>query len=367
MDLTGKIAQCNGRLKAANVAIRIEQRGNRLLLRGTLPPKPTSTKSSPHQQRLSPNLPANPAGLREAEKLARLISAQMATGEFSWVPWQRSGSTPQSCEDWIEKFEQHYLGNGGSTATWAGDYLKIFKLLPPTANLDVSVLVGVIAKTAPNTKTRQRACMALGALAKFAGLEFDPTPYRGKYSPGQLDPRNIPNDGVIAKCFYEISNPAWQWVYGVLATYGLRNHEVFRADFSELPVVKVLENTKTGSRDVFPCYPEWVDQFNLGDIQLPPIRLDRSNDKIGHSVTRYLSPLLSFQPYDLRHAWAIRTAVFGWPVELASRQMGHSVEMHTRTYHRWLTREHQQRVYDLLVNRSDRPLAPKHNPTTQTD
>ena len=60
----------------------------------------------------------------------------------------------------------------------------------------------------------------------------------------------------------------------------------------------------------------------------------------------------------MRHAWAIRTAIFGWPVELAARQMGHSVDMHTRTYHRWLSREHQQRVYDLLVNRPDRPYAP---------
>ncbi|MEM6716601.1 MAG: hypothetical protein AAF827_05480 [Cyanobacteria bacterium P01_D01_bin.6] len=83
------------------------------------------------------------------------------------------------------------------------------------------------------------------------------------------------------------------------------------------------------------------------------MKLDRPNQKIGHSVTKYLSPKLSFAPYDLRHAWAVRTLLFGWPVELSARQMGHSVEVHTRTYQRWITRQQTQQVYDLLVNLAD--------------
>ncbi|MEM9120340.1 MAG: hypothetical protein AAGD09_21010 [Cyanobacteria bacterium P01_F01_bin.56] len=64
-------------------------------------------------------------------------------------------------------------------------------------------------------------------------------------------------------------------------------------------------------------------------------------------------PKLPFAPYDLRHAWAVRTLLFGWPVELSARQMGHSVEVHTRTYQRWITRQQTQQVYDLLVNLAD--------------
>ncbi|MEO1149319.1 MAG: site-specific integrase, partial [Cyanobacteria bacterium J06638_22] len=66
-----------------------------------------------------------------------------------------------------------------------------------------------------------------------------------------------------------------------------------------------------------------------------------------------------FAPYDLRHAWAVRTLLFGWPVELSARQMGHSVDIHTRTYQRWISRERIQQVYDLLVNREDRPRPPE--------
>jgi integrase len=83
------------------------------------------------------------------------------------------------------------------------------------------------------------------------------------------------------------------------------------------------------------------------------------NEAIGHSVTKYLSPKLSFTPYDLRHAWAVRTLLYRWPVELSARQMGHSVEVHTRTYQRWISAQQIQGVYDLLVNRPDRPRPPR--------
>ena len=45
-------------------------------------------------------------------------------------------------------------------------------------------------------------------------------------------------------------NPGWRWIYGMLATYGLRDHEVFQVDTSRLHeaphVVEVLDDSKTG-------------------------------------------------------------------------------------------------------------------------
>lgn len=359
MDLSGRISQTNGRLRAAKVGVAVEARGQKLLLRATLPPRPGSSKPNPYQQRISTGLPANPAGLKRAEAEARKLGALLATREFSWEPYIRiSNNEPSSCSDWIEKFRDHYFSNGGRETTWKGDYWKIFKKLPSETALDEPVLRWAIEQTSPNTKTRRRACMALGALAKFAGVELDTAGLRGNYQPGTIDPRDIPSDEKITTTWGQIKNPAWRWVYSMMAVYGLRNHEVFHADLAELPIVRVGENTKTGSREVWPCYPEWVDAFEVDKQMYPKIELDRSNDLIGHSVTRYLSSVCGFPPYDLRHAWAIRTAIFGWPVELAARQMGHSVDMHTRTYHRWINRDHQQRVYDLLVNRNDRPRPP---------
>ena len=217
----------------------------------------------------------------------------------------------------------------------------------------------LVTATKANTRSRQRAAMATTALAKSAGIEWDGSHLRGNYSSSKVEQRDLPTDEAIARYREQLTNPAWQWVYGMMATYGLRNHECFRLDLTDFPVVRVLENTKTGAREVWPCYPEWSSAWSLDQVQLPPIELDRSNEKIGHSATRYLSPKLPFVPYDLRHAWAVRTLLFGWPVELSARQMGHSVEVHTRTYQRWINREKIQAVYDLLLNRRDCPKPPK--------
>ena len=61
---------------------------------------------------------------------------------------------------------------------------------------------------------------------------------------------------------------------------------------------------------------------------------------------------------DLQHAWTVKTLEFGWLDALHPQQMGHSLEVHNRTYPRWISLRHHQRVYDLLVNRPDRPRPP---------
>lgn len=358
-ELDGKLRQVNGRLKASKVGVTVEAHGDRLRLRATLPPKPGSAKTEPHQQRISLGLPANPAGLRQAEKEARLLGAQLATREFAWADWGVGSSADSwTCGKAVQALEKHYLENGGSADTWQGDYYKALRKLPPEAQLSTDVLETLVLSTRPNTRTRVRAAMAAGALAKFCGLDFDGSQHRGNYSPSKVTPRDLPTDEQIAHVRNNVQNPAWRWVYGMMATYGLRNHEVFHLDMSDFPRIKVLETTKTGFHEVWPCYPEWAEQWQLDKVLLPPVQLDRSNQALGHSVTRYLSPLLPFAPYDLRHAWAVRTLLFGWPVELSARQMGHSVEIHTRTYQRWISSAQIQQVYELLVNRHNRPRPP---------
>lgn len=192
--------------------------------------------------------------------------------------------------------------------------------------------------------------MAISALCKFSKLDFDFSNLRGNYNSTKTKRRDLPDDELIVKYHQDIDNPGWRWVYGVMATYGLRNHEVFYLNLDRFPIVEVLEGTKTGTREVFLYYPEWAKEWNLYHRILPLVNLNRSNDRIGRSVSHYLSPKLPFTPYDLRHAWAVRT--LGWfPIEVAARQMGHSVAIHERTYHRWITTKHYQKMYDLLMNR----------------
>lgn len=122
-------------------------------------------------------------------------------------------------------------------------------------------------------------------------------------------------------------------------------------------MIQVLPTTKTGSHDVWAFYPEWIEEFDLETVCLPAIETDLTKttlQTVGQRVTaqfrRYGVP---FSPYDLRHAWAVRTIHFGLSDTVAARMMGHSVAVHTRTYHQWISRRDQQQAVEAALKRRE--------------
>jgi integrase len=349
------LAAINERLKQGCWGVRVQIRGARLYLRATLPPPPGAARAAPYQQQIALHLLANREGLKAAETQARLLAARLAAGQFSWADYREPGNAAAGVVWYeIERFKSDLLDRQGKPQkTWALGYWRWLRQLPQDERLTASLLARYLAGYPSDSASRFYAATALGAFARFCGLDFDPKPWRGSYS-GQTRPapRDLPADAQIVEVWQSILEPRWQWVLGMMATYGLRNHEVMRLrGFSGL-VLEVGENTKTGSRQVWPCLPEWVDLFGLLAGQPPDLDLDLENVALGQAIGDGLRKRCSIQPYNLRHAWAVRTLLYGWPPELAARQMGHSLAIHSRTYHRWLNADHQQRVFEALVARA---------------
>ncbi|OLP15903.1 integrase, partial [Leptolyngbya sp. 'hensonii'] len=362
MELTGKISQANGRLKAASVGVVIQQLGDRLYLRATLPPKP-GIQGEPKQQRISLGLRANPAGLKLAEAEARKIGALLDCREFSWEPYlKQTPANPETASQWIARFELDYFNRNKRTPqselTWKTDYHNVFKHLPDQP-ITAELLLGLIAKTEPDTRTRKRYVIALSALTKFAGLEVDLKPLIGSYSPKQVSPRDVPSDDLIAECYYRLSPGSWRWAYAAIAVYGLRNHEIFYLNLDRFPIAEIIEKagarSKTGPRRIWPIYPEWADAWSVKEMLVPNCT-GPNNGELGHRVQVAFNRMgIPFNPYDLRHAWAIRSISFGLLSELAAAQMGHSLQVHNSIYHRWIGDEVHQRHFEILCQRSDRP------------
>lgn len=383
--IDSQIAQVNQRLKVARLGFQIERRGQKLSLRGTLPPRPGSSRLRPHQQRISLNLAATPAGLKQAEQEIKIIAAQLIQETFDWqqyLPLTGGGRLHQmDLSEKIAAFKANFFEQAAANiaanrpgqspiasakTTWDTAYLPYLRKLEAIGQASsrltlAEAIHATVQSTRPNSRSRQICCTALGKLAEFLNLELpiDLKTLWGNYSPSHTQLRDLPSDEQIVKIFQQIPNPAWQFVYGIMATYGLRNHEVFFCDYTGLSQgdpeasIEVLETTKTGSHQVWPFDPGWVEQFGLRQINLPPIEtnLDRTTlQRIGQLVScqfrRYQIP---FSPYDLRHAWAVRTIHFGLPDTVAARMMGHSVAIHTRTYHRWLTHRDQQRAVRAVL------------------
>lgn len=370
--LDQQLQQVNQRLKLAQLGLHIERRGQRLSLRGTLPPRPGSHRLRPYQQRLSLGLPATPSGLKAAEREAKIIAAKLLENTFRWQDYERVKGLGRlgelSLGEQIAAFETALLTQGEiSRTTWETAYAPYLRQLlkAAAAHPDHSLaelIYGLLQQIPADQRQRQVACTAFQGFCRFLAVEL-PIPlsqFWGTYSRRSLQPRDLPSDEEILAAYQQIPNPQWRYVYGLMATYGLRNHEVFFCDLSSLVtgdpegMIEVQETTKTGCHQVWPFPPQWVEVFGLRSPQLPRINRDltqttlqRIGQRVNQQFRRYGLP---FRPYDLRHAWAVRTIHYGLPDTVAARMMGHSVAIHTQTYHRWLTlRDQRQAVARVLT------------------
>lgn len=104
---------------------------------------------------------------------------------------------------------------------------------------------------------------ALAVICIYAGLEIDLKPYEGSYGQGSEEPRDIPSDDLIVQWRDRFPNEQWQWVYGMIAAFGLRPHEVFFCKFIDALTVEVFKGTKTGYHVTRAIQPRWVEDWNL--------------------------------------------------------------------------------------------------------
>ncbi len=369
MDLKQLLTEVNTRLTNQGCRLKVGISGNKIWLRGTLPPKPNSKNTGHSQQRIYLDLNASPTGISLAESEAIKINTQLMLKVFNWLDFidpKQPKTSPKTVGEYLELFEQDYFTRRKSTSktqlTYRKDYRASFNKLDPQEILTATILEKAITQTPPDTRVRVRMCVALGALAKFAGISWDASRFRGSYSPKKAQPRDIPSDKLIQEVYESIRLPQIKWVFGAIATYGLRNHEVFKLDFKAIKAgdyIITVNDGKTGFRRIYPIYPEWYELFEIQKIILPGVKLNRSNADLGHYVSDSFRRLkLPFKPYDLRHAWAIRSLLFGLDVSLAAQMMGHSLKVHSELYHHWITEKHYEQAFKLLMEREDRPKPP---------
>ncbi len=349
-------------------------------------------------QRISLGLPATAAGVAEALKQLAAVRGALDRGTFRWDQWRRRScgrtAPPQApitvamaalpldagpgIAPVLAGFEADFFADSrrrrrpaGSRSTWSGAYRpylrRLAALAAGAAVIDEALLERVLESYPLASRSRQQCGIALGALARHLKLELpaDWSERSGGYGLHVARFRGLPSDARILELVDAIPNPRWRLAYGLMATYGLRNHEVFFCDLSALApggdrVLRVLPASKTGEHQVWPFQPDWVERFGLEQLGLSGEGLPRvSTDlrrttlqqvgrRVAEQFRRYDLPIT---PYDLRHAWAVRTIHIGLPDTVAARMMGHSVAIHTRTYHHWITRRDQQQAVDTALAR----------------
>lgn len=165
-----------------------------------------------------------------------------------------------------------------------------------------------------------------------------------------------------------------QWVLALIATYGLRPSEAWHAEGIDDEGWIFIPGdglTKTEEHEAPPILSEWVERYKLKENfelyqkqinnRWPIVWEDRkgqmiptNNSVVSNALYRRIYeekiPRLWVgdewvRPYSLRHAYAIRCEtsldpdLLATPSEEFAKWLGHTIDVHKRTYLKWMSRE----------------------------
>lgn len=359
VDYQSELDKVNAKLSR----VKLRVKGDRLYLRGTFPPKPGH--DAPKQYEISTGYRAVLKELNLAEAFAQEVESQLIREKFLWLTYLKGAEKPaETIGEWLKRLEadrwKKQQKNENTLNTWRKTYEYYYDRLPKSEPLTVELLVEVIESgSKPGTRTRELYCLSYGVLAKFAGVDDSKIKGLAKgYKAKAIAASDLPTDRAIAEAILKVPHPGWRWMFGMQATFGLRNHELFRLDTDRIAegIVRVTDNSKSKkTRQAWACPFEWVELFDLTNVQIPGMKFEGvANNDLGTRVTRMATHYeIGYSPYAARDAYAIRLAVKGVDVAIAARWMGHSVTVHCAHYLDALQERHSQEVFDKMFKAED--------------
>lgn len=398
--LEAELKAVNSRLKAARVSVYVRKSGHSLQLRTTLPIKPgdiDKNGTGAKQYDISLGIPFNLDGLKTAEEEAYELGTLIARKQFQWTDKYlgktRNKLKSKTIGELITDFEENYFQtrqrNLKSENTF-NSYLYIAQThLPKDKPAINTSFIEAVHCCSSSDSVKNELIKVIRVLCKCSGLEV-PDLNNFKSQSIVKRKRDIPTDAEIEQEYlkfeiYALNRPSklknredrnnwqlWRWVYGMLATYGLRPREIFvnpdldwwLSSENVMNTWRVNEECKTGEREALPLYPRWVESFNLKTdreaIELLKTKIaDKVTSKqinaVRHGTDRWFRFVgIPFQPYDLRHAWAIRAHLMGIPIKAAADNLGHSVNMHTSIYQRWFSLENRKVAIEQAIKKKSK-------------
>ena len=357
-------------------------------------------------------IPLSANGILEAERFAQMVTNQLTANQFTWdwfyslIDKDTSEQNKQlTCKEMIEQFKKHYFkqrsNNKYPEKSWYECCRRLEKaILKSNKPLSLALIRGVIEETENNTVGRTKTISGLVEFLKY----FDNSDYKNvikeykKSNNPKRKKRNIPSDKRIVEVYRSGFTPyhnknnyadrytQWQFLYGLLATYGLRIHEAWNiANWGKPVILKngdwvtvgtddkteeskqysgenlivpaildhdnrerilcIKHNTKTGYRMAMPLSPEghnWVEEFNLlQPLNLPEVEnplKKAGKDGLGafkcteKTTAWFKKKGYGFTPHELRHAYNHRGHLIGYNPKALADSLGHSVTMNTSTY-----------------------------------
>jgi hypothetical protein len=366
LEFKQRLKDINAGFKLSGVMCRLSIKGNSLLI---------NFKDEIGKYReISPRgVDPSPQGIVEAQRVASKISNKIRDLEYSaeWLELEiyRSVEKPPKLtagivrDNFGKKWLKYRSGDKQSTdrqkARTLQDYQRKITQIYTQGELtdempfDARLITKLLSLHPEGTDLRFRMRQTLSIVCTIFGITYN---FKGIGKRSKPAKRELPSDSEILAMYEGFnhsslksgskSKPFYQWAFGLIATYGLRPQEVFAIDLvksfkPETSYWIFLDGTlcdgiKTGDRIVPPLLPEWIERFDL----VSPKYIDSACKNVAIRAANIGAYFLRHQigcvPYDLRHAYAVRSRKYLSLLDAADA-MGHDVSTHTKIYQRWIS------------------------------
>ena len=282
------------------------------------------------QARIPLGLPDTAADRKVAEKRRARVQREVDQGTFSWSDWLE----PTAGVTWRQAIDQLYrkrVVNGRTgQSTWEINYMGRLRQLPMTQPVTAKSIVAAMQKYDRDQCSYKELYYLLKDLCQLVAVPFPEMPVP-TYTTSKVT--DVPDDDQIEE-WVRKSEERFAWHLGMMATYGLRPHEIKTCSFvDEKHRLHVSDQTKTGERIVIPLHAHWVDLFDLRNEK----PYDKGIAQWMHAERKKIG--MTCKPYALRHAYVGRLWRLGGShldIFTAARMLGHSVKEHEKTYRAWI-------------------------------
>jgi integrase len=312
--------------------------------------------------RSSPSLPSStPTAWVEAgldALRARRADVDLTTAIPGWKAWLVTQVKPDTAEHYVAHvrslmpegapFLRSHLTKG-AVAIWLTDRTALVQKRRPSTRHPLRKADPAPRQVTGSTKLKYLAAVRsfIRYLLDLGLLDSDPT--AGLARPKAAPPRCVFHELADVVRLVEGSAQPWRALYALAYGAGIEQGALLslvETDFDTTRKAVRARGTKAHSRDRIAYVAEWAWPFVAGHLAslTPGERVFRGIDRWevqDHHRARQKAlglPILRF--HDSRHHWAVEALRTGVPVELVSRQLGHTDGlMVLRVYGRFIPRD----------------------------
>lgn len=339
--------------------------------------------------------PHTAKAVNNAIAVAQEIDNKIKAKSFTWQDypqWMPKKLRPQDTEkpedktiaQWVEEYEAHYWLSRNKKRyqdfrNWKKSYFAYLKRITDWSQTPTKEAFDEVCANYPASVKRNECCSRIKAFAHFCGLaDYDPKEFR--LSKNQIKVKAKPKRELTdmeVEAWYEkfpqwtgnTASPSqwrlWQWMYGMQAAYGFRNHETLNimnlnqecmgedgrlypafTDKEKNPRGIIYTEGKGVKRAAFLPHPmRWLDEFELRNIpqdyynfqnQLSKLNSFKCEKKKEMKIKTFIKFLhehdFTFTAYNLRHHYNVKSHHAGLPASIIAKNLGHTLAQNTSVY-----------------------------------